>query len=155
MILGVCERLREEFGETVKIYTDNSVRKTGALDSKSSLREPNFYVNCKIPRTGKIKDRHFTSTQMLGNRYLRSAGLCIECRWFDDWQAVLDRLFLCLEYINIGNNSVVRGSSMQGEYADDKEAVLNFFVNYDVFVEQVQEKVKMEKFIKEDTFIWH
>jgi len=151
IIVGVCEKLKQEFTD-VKIYSEDTARKKGVLDSKSPLREPNFYVSCKIPRTGKIKDRHFTSTQFLGNRYLRSAGLCIECRWFEDWESVLEKLFVCLEYVSVGDSSVIRGSSMQGEYVDD---VLYFFVNYDVFVYLEEEKIKMEKLIKEDVFVWH
>ena len=158
IIAGVCERLEREF-EGVRIYTENSKRKTGRLDSKSPLREPNFYVSCRLPKTGKIRDRSFTCTQLLGNRYLRSAGLCVECRWFEDWQEVLERLFICLEYITVGENAIIRGNSMQGEYTEDKEDVLYFFVSYDVFVyhenESKDSKIKMEKLIKEDIKIWH
>ncbi|MCL2037019.1 MAG: hypothetical protein FWG83_06515 [Oscillospiraceae bacterium] len=148
IISGVVKKLEEEFGggETPKIYTGNSQRKTGVLDSKSPLREPNFYISCRTPGLSKkSKDRYFTSTQLLGNRYLRSVSLCVECRWFEDWHQILERLFRCLEYVPIedsAEDSIVRGQSMQGEYVDD---VLCFFVNYDVFVYIDEEKVKMQK----------
>ena len=156
IIAGVCTKLFDEFGENCKIYTENSARKQGRLDSKSPLREPNFYVSCKSPAsTKRVKDRYFTNTQLLGNRYLRSASLCVECRWFEDWQDVLDRLFLCLEYIPVGKDVVIRGNSMQGEHVDDKDEVLNFFVNYEMFVYHEEEKIKMNKLIREETKLWH
>ena len=145
VISGVCVKLKEEFGDDVKLYTENSARKAGVLNSKTPLREPNFYVSCKSPSSQKrVKDRYFTNTQLLGNRYLRSFALCVECRWFPDWQSALDRLFACLEYIPT-EGGVLRGTSMQGEYADE---VLNFFVSYDMFVyysDTAQGKEKMEK----------
>jgi hypothetical protein len=140
IISGVCEKLREEFGEELKIYDENTARKKGVLDSNKPLREPYFYVSCRNPTASKrVKDRYFTQVQLLGNRYLRSVALCVECRWFENWGEVLDRLFDCLEYVPLGD-SVVRGSSMQGEHTDD---VLNFFVCYDVFVYLEESKVKM------------
>ena len=153
IISGVYAKLTKEFGE-IKLYTDNSARKTGVLDSKAPLREPNFYVSCKKPSNNRVKDKVFTNTQFLGNRYLRSVALCIECRWFDDWQEVLDRLFMCLEYVPFGETgSVVRGVSMQGEHVDD---VLRFFVRYDVFVYyREDEKEKMEKLEMKEEFLWH
>jgi hypothetical protein len=149
IIAGVCKKLVEEFGENCKIYTENSARKIGVLDSNAPLREPNFYVSCKSPVSRRVKDRHFTNTALLGNRYLRSAGLCVECRWFEDWHEILERLFLCLEYIPLADDGVIAGSSMQGEYVDD---VLNFFVSYDVFVYHQVEKTKMEKLEKEQFY---
>lgn len=138
IISGVCGKLEAEF-PGVKVYTVNKLRKEGVLSSKNPLREPNFFVSCKSPKSTRSKDRYFTSTQLLGNRYLRSIALCVECRWFvdeegspvPDWQEVLNRLFVCLEYVDAGDGAVVRGDSMQGEYVDD---VLNFYVTYNLFV---------------------
>jgi hypothetical protein len=148
IVTGVCEKLTEEFIEDfgkVRVYSDNVSRKAGALDSKSALRQPNFFVSCKSPSGTRARDRFFTNTQLLGNRYLRGYAFCVECRWFPDWRDILERLFLSMEYINVGKNgSVIRGNSMQGEY-DDKTDVLYFFVNYDVFVFHEKEKIKMEK----------
>jgi hypothetical protein len=90
--------------------------------------------------------------------------LCVECRWFGNWQDILERLFLCLEYVSLAppaakavppseRGALVRGNSMQGEYVDD---VLNFFVSYDVFVYYgEEEKEKMEKLTMREEFLWH
>ncbi|MCL1903849.1 MAG: hypothetical protein FWF94_05490 [Oscillospiraceae bacterium] len=154
IISGVCSNLAREFGEDVKIYTEDSARKAGILNSKAPLRESNFYVSSKNPSNKRIKDRHFTSTQLLGNRYLHSVALCVECRWFENWQDILDRLFICLEYISVGGSkTVIRGAAMQGERVDD---LLSFFVNYDVFVYYSEdEKEKMGKLEMEEKLLWH
>ena len=159
VIDGVCKKLVSEFGESVKVYSDNTARKSGVLDSKSALREPNFYVSCKSPASKRAQDRYFTSRQFLGNRYLRSAALCVECRWFPDWQSVLDRLFVCLEYVEISDSQSqesqnIRGSDMQGEY-DDEKNTLFFYVSYDVFVYQEEVKSKMEKISLKEELLWH
>lgn len=166
IISGVCKKLTDEFckdgkyckEKEIKIYTENSERKTGTINSKSSpsLRQPNFYVSCKNPPgSQKAKERYFTNTQLLGNRYLQSVALCVECRWFPDWQDVLDRMYVCLEYIPVGD-SVVRGTAMQGEYSDD---LLSFFVSYDAFVyyedKDGESNEKMEKLELKEEFTWH
>ena len=149
IIGGVVGKLAGEFGDDIVIYTEDVKRKEGALDSKSPLRRPNFFVSCKNPSSRRVKDRYFTSTQLLGNRYLQRAALCVECRWLDDWRETLERLFACLEYVPVGGDTVVRGDSMQGEYVGD---VLYFFVSYDVFVFMSEETEIMEKMEVES---WH
>lgn len=126
IISGVCEALSREFGVDFAVYTESVVQ---------GAEKPCFVATCKNPKSGSVKDRYFTEKQLLGNRYLRSAGLCVE--YFPasadkrgECAAVLDRLFECLEYIGYGGG-VIRGGSMQGEFSED---MLNFFVVYDVFV---------------------
>jgi len=124
IVSGVTEKLVREFGYAV--YTENSAQ---------GSKKPCFVVSCKNPISGGAKDRRFTETQIIGNRYVRSAGLCVE--FFpaskgirEECAAILDRLFLCLEYIGFGDG-VLRGTGMRGEFGED---TLNFFVNYDAFV---------------------
>ncbi|MDR0222620.1 MAG: hypothetical protein LBI38_03665 [Oscillospiraceae bacterium] len=146
VISGVCGALSEEFGDAFPVYTEKAVQ--GAV-------KPCFFVACKNPKSGSVKDRYFISRQLLGNRYLKRVGLCVE--FFpaaDDVRGecgeVLDRLFLCLEYIPFMGGTL-RGRGMQGEYAED---MLNFFVNYDAFVYLGEEKDVMEKITVEEEFIW-
>ncbi|MDR0197984.1 MAG: hypothetical protein LBI36_07200 [Oscillospiraceae bacterium] len=146
IISGVCEALSEEFG--FPVHTEKSAQ---------GAQKPCFFVTCKNPRSGSVKDRYFVSRQLLGDRYLNSAGLCVE--FFPsapllargEYGEVLDRLFLCLEYIPF-MGGVLRGQGMQGEYAED---MLNFFVNYDVFVCRGEEKDVMEKITRKEEFLWH
>jgi len=136
IISGVCAALSREFGGYA-VYTENAVQ---------GGEKPCFVVTCKNPKSGSVKDRYFTERQLIGKRYLRSAGLCVE--YFpadfdnkrDECAAVLDRLFVCLEYIGYGDG-VIRGNGMQGEFSED---MLNFFVSYDVFVLREDSKDIME-----------
>jgi len=133
IISGVCKKLTGEFGYSV--YTENVPQ---------SAEKPCFVVTCKNPKSGSVKDRYFTEKQLLGNRYIRSAGLCVE--FFpasadkrEECAAVLSRLFACLEYIGFGGG-VIRGNGMQGEFSED---MLNFFVSYDVFVYRDEESTEV------------
>ena len=137
IISGVCEAISREFGKDYAVYTENTVQ---------GAKKPCFFITCKNPKSGSVKDRYFTNKQLLGNRYLRSAGLCVE--FFPansvsdkrgECSEVLDRLFICLEYINSGKEKI-RGNGMQGEFSED---MLNFFVNYDLFVYTEDEKEMM------------
>jgi hypothetical protein len=173
IISGVCARLTEEFGEDTVVYSETTDKKEGLLNMSKCLSgvTPYFFISCKNPLSGRVKDRYFTHRQLLGNRYMRSSGLCVEYRpkvgesasvkkqggnefphnrargVKNECGEVLDRLFQCLEYINVGD-SILRGSGMQGEYVDD---VLNFFVSYDAFVYYEEEKVMMSK-LEEDFY---
>ncbi|MCL1831726.1 MAG: hypothetical protein FWG45_02295 [Oscillospiraceae bacterium] len=149
IIAGVRSALVLEFGEDV--YDILTERPNGAVSDKSAGGEVKscLFVTNRIPRAGNVKERLFSSRQLLGNRYVRSVGLCVEYRpacvrvnpsakvrteaLQKEFADVVDRLFTCLEYIEVGEGGdVLRGQSMQGEYVDD---VLNFYVSYDVFVE--------------------
>jgi hypothetical protein len=152
IIFGVQKKLIEEFGaDNYDICTENP----GGNTRSGGEVKPCLFVTNRIPRSGSVRERRFTNRQLLGNRYMRTVGLCIEYRPTavrvspaacskpgaiqEECAAVLERLFICLEYIEI-NGGLLRGDNMQGEYSSDKENVLNFFISYDVFVEQVETK---------------
>lgn len=119
IIDGICEALNTEFGDEYEIYTE---------DVKQNLTEPCFSVVLVKPST----------EQFLGKRYIRKNIFCIhyfpqdkenpntEC--FD----VYERLIDCLEHIEV-DGDVVRGTNMT---PDDfmSDGVMNFIVNYDMFV---------------------
>ena len=59
-------------------------------------------------------------------------------------QQILEKLYLILEYIEIKEifegktiTSKTMGTEMNGEYDD---GVLHFFINYDMYVDKVEEK---------------
>lgn len=54
----------------------------------------------------------------------------------EECNAVVERLFNCLEYITVGED-LIRGSKMSSEIVD---GVLNFFVNYDLFILRLKNK---------------
>ena len=116
---GICEALNAEFGDSYEIYTE---------DVKQNLTEPCFSIVLLKPST----------EQFLGKRYMKKHQFCIhyfpqdkdspntEC--FD----VFDRLCDCLEYIEV-DGDVVRGKNMN-PYDFMSDGVMNFIVNYDMFV---------------------
>lgn len=122
IIDGICIAINSEFGEDYEIYTETV---------EQGLVEPCFSVVCINP----------ASEQVLGKRYFRTNQFCIH--YFPssadknaECNSVLEKLMNCLELITV-NNDLIRGTVMHGEVADD---VLNFFVNYDMFVYKKQTK---------------
>ena len=126
IIDGISISLNAEFGENYKIYTESI---------EQGLKEPCFSIICVNP----------TNELFRGKKYFRKNLFCIQ--YFpkgedkrSECMDVLERMFDCLEVIKIGED-LQRGTSMQGEVADE---VLNFFVNYDMFVYKVESTDAME-----------
>lgn len=117
IIKGIGIELNAEFGDDYAIYAESV---------EQGLEEPCFFISCINP----------TSRVFLGNRYFKTNQMCIQYfptgsgRKKAECNAVSERLFNCLEYISVSED-LVRGTKMTAETAD---GVLNFFVNYDLFV---------------------
>ena len=109
--------LNREFGDEYRIYADNA---------EQGLTEPCFFVSCV----------NQSSRQFLGRRYIRENKLCIKyfpknkSREKEECNETAQRLFLCLELLTV-EDDLIRGTKMKSEIID---GVLNFFVNYDMFV---------------------
>lgn len=140
IIDGICEKLNESFGDGYEIYTELK---------NQDLKEPCFSVMCVNP----------ISNQVLGNRYFRNNLFSIlyfpaskepkgECN------TVLEKLYLALETITIKETnpdgtvkeSLTRGTKMNGELVDD---VLNFLVNFDMFVYKFEDATLMDDLVHE------
>lgn len=122
--------LNGEFGDEYRVYADNV---------EQGLEEPCFFVSCINP----------VSTPYPGKRYLRENLFCIQyfpknrSREKEECSEVAERLFLCLEWLTVEGDPV-RGTKMRAETVD---GVLNFFVNYNMFVRRQEEsQPEMEKF---------
>jgi hypothetical protein len=116
IIDGICRKLKSEFGDGFRIYTESI---------KQGLSEPCFYIQALEP----------ASTQFFGKRYFRRHPFIIQYfpesgRPKEECNKVQEKLYLALEHIAV-NGDLTRGEKMHGEYSD---GVLNFFVNYDMFV---------------------
>ena len=120
--------LNAEFGDEYTNYTESV---------EQGLNEPCFFVFCINP----------TNRLFLGKRYFRENQFCIQYfpadkdRVKEECNAVAERLYSCLEYINV-TGDLVRGTKMNFEVVD---GVLNFFVNYDLFVYKVVASDPMEE----------
>ena len=139
IIDGICGKLNESFGDGYEIYTELK---------NQGLKEPCFSVMCVNP----------INNQVIGNRYFRNNLFSIlyfpaskepkaECN------TVLEKLYLALETIKIKETlpdesikeSLVRGTNMRGELVD---GVLNFLVNFNLFVYKVEDADLMEEVIQ-------
>lgn len=113
---AISVSLDAEFGENYKIYSEAK---------NQGLKEPCFFISCINP----------TSKLFLGKRYFRKNQFCVQyfpqnpARAKEECNAVAERLFLCLEWLDVCGD-LVMGTKMSGEVAD---GILHFFVNYDMF----------------------
>ena len=127
IIDGISISLNAEFGGNYKIYTESI---------EQGLKEPCFSILCVNP----------TNELFMGKKYFRKNLFCIQYfpsskeEKYAECMEVLERLYDCLEIIKVGDDPQ-RGTSMHGEVVD---SVLNFFVNYDMFVYKVEVADEME-----------
>lgn len=127
IIESISISLNAEFGDEYTTYTESV---------EQGLNEPCFFVFCINP----------TSRVFLGKRYFRENLFCIQYfpadkkRAKEECNAVAERLFSCLECLTANGDSV-RGTKMKSEMVD---GVLNFFVNYDMFVYKAAASDAME-----------
>ena len=128
IIRAISVSLNNEFGDNYTIYTETV---------EQGLKEPCFFISCINP----------TNNLFLGKRYFRENMFCIQYLSADMYQIkedcnnIAERLFSCLEYITL-DRDLIRGTKMKYEIAD---GVLNFFINYNVFVYKTVESTTMEE----------
>ncbi len=126
---AISVALHGEFGDGYRNYTE---------EVRQGLKEPCFFISCVNP----------THTLFRGNRYRRENQFCIQyfpktsCQSQEECNAVAERLFQCLEVISVDGHRI-RGTKMEYETVDE---ILNFFVNYDVFVQKQQDFISMDEF---------
>lgn len=132
IIESISISLNDEFGDEYTTYTESV---------EQGLKEPCFFVSCINP----------TNRIFLGKRYFRTNQFCLQYfpahrdRAKEECNAVAERLFSCLEYITV-TGDLVRGTKMKYEVAD---GILNFFVNYDMFVYKETASDAMEEILKD------
>lgn len=128
IIESISISLNAEFGDDYTTYAESV---------EQDLEEPCFFVFCINP----------TNRLFLGKRYFRENQFCLQYfpadkgRAREECNAVAERLYSCLEYITV-TGDLVRGTKMKYEIVD---GVLNFFVNYDLFVYKVTASDAMEE----------
>ena len=126
---GISKAINEEFGDNYEIYTE---------EIEQGLKEPCFSIATVEPTNDLFRQ----------NKYFRKNPFCIH--YFpsskekkNECYAVLERMYISLEYIEIEEKfdgvimkSKVMGTNMNGIYDD---GVLHFFVNYDMFVNKIED----------------
>ena len=133
---GISKAINEEFGKDYEIYTDGV---------EQGLQEPCFSIVSVKP----------TNNLFRPNKYFRQYPFCIH--YFPssnekrtECQKVMEKLYLILEYIEIEEvyddgktKSKTMGTKMNAEIDN---GVLHFFVNYDMYVNKLEEKTPMNSY---------
>ena len=136
IIESISISLNTELGDRYK--THREVKRQG-------LKEPCFFIQCINP----------TEKLFFGKRYYRQNQFCIQYFPEDEFNgnqecyAVAERLFSCLEYLDVGGAPVM-GTKMKYEV---KDGILHFFVNYDLFVYKVAESVPRMEEVSSETHV--
>lgn len=133
IIDGISKAINEEFGDDYEIYTE---------EIEQGLKEPCFSIVCINPTNNLFRqNKYFRQNKFCIHYFPSSKEKRLEC------QQVLEKLYLILEYIDIeevfeGVKTINKtmGTEMNGEYSD---GVLNFFVNYDMYVNKLEEKTTL------------
>lgn len=120
--------LNTEFGDGYTRYTEAA---------EADLNPPCFLISC-VNAASRI---------FLGKRYFSENQFRVQYfpadkdRAGEECNAVAERLSSCLEYITV-TGDLMRGMKMKYEVTD---GVLNFFVNYDLFVYKTSASDAMEE----------
>ena len=122
IIDSIATAIHEEFGE-VDIYTDSV---------EQGLEYPCFFVFCVAPTINLDFGRRYERTNKFVIQYM-SDNLVEK---YD----VMERLFNVLEVIDV-DGEPFRGKDIGASFEDD---ILNFTLNYDMFVYKNVEKTFME-----------
>jgi hypothetical protein len=129
IIDGISLKLNQVFGDGYEVYGDTNI--------VQGLKEPCFFIALLNP----------TQTQIVGARYFRTNPFMIQyfAKNSEDnieLHNVASELFDALEYIHLLDGDSLRGTSMSYNIVD---GVLNFEVNYNVFLTKAREEAdKME-----------
>jgi hypothetical protein len=125
IVAGISTALYDTFGEKYEIFGEKI---------EQDLKEPCFFISCLSP----------SHTQFLGKRYFRTNNFCIQ--YFPEtdtkrecWE-VAESMEDCLEIIHV-DGLLWRGTKMHYEVVD---GVLNFFVNYDTFIQKTEDETLMD-----------
>jgi len=121
--------LEEAFGEGYPVY-DDSV--------EQGLQEPCFFIQCLESANNRYR----------GNRYYQTHQFCIQYFPRDtvsprpECESVAERLYDVLECLTLHDDQTqLWGKKMRHKVQDE---VLNFFVNYDLFVLKESETPRMD-----------
>ena len=136
IIESISITLNAEFGDKYKIHGE---------EKRQGLKEPCFFIQCLNP----------TEELFFWKRYFRKNQFCIQyfpenkLHGKEECYAVGERLFSCLEYLDVGGD-LVMGTKRKYEVVD---GILHFFVNYDLFVYKVAEPVPFMEEVSSETHV--
>ena len=121
IIKAVCKAIYEEFGSEDTLYSE-------AVEQ--NMKTPCFFVLCAAPELNRF----------LGNRYFKKTPVVIQyfpletAKPKTECENIAERLFLLLDQIPF-EDSFINGTDLNAKIVD---GVLNFFVDYNMFVHKVK-----------------
>ncbi len=135
IIEAISISLNTEFGDRYETFREAK---------KQGLKEPCFFIQCVNP----------ANELFLGKRYFRQNMFCVQ--YFPETEGkdnaecygIAERLFSCLEYLELDGERI-KGTRMRYEITD---GILNFFVNYDMFVRMIGEPVPVMETVSSETY---
>ena len=133
---AISVALDAEFGDGYEIYIEEISQDMGGHA---------FFIQCLNP----------TEELFFWKRYFRKNQFCIQyfpenkLHGKEECYAVGERLFSCLEYLDVGGD-LVMGTKRKYEVVD---GILHFFVNYDLFVYKVAEPVPFMEEVSSETHV--
>lgn len=137
IINGISNKIYEVFGDNYKIYADNNV--------KQGLKNPCFFISVLNP----------SQKTYLKGRYLKYYPFVIQ--YFpktdnDNFEllSVGEKLTSELEYITLENSDSLKGINLSYEIVD---GILNFKINYNVFIQKINKLDEMENLTSETKLI--
>lgn len=132
IIAGISMALCKEFTEReYTVYTE---------EVKQGLKEPCFFIFSLNPDSSVFLGKRYFCRNPFVIQYIPAEETQRECN------DAAERLADCLEFITLpGEDQPIRGTGMHCEIQD---GVLQFFVNYDLFLVTAEEAGKMEALIQ-------
>lgn len=122
IIQGVAVKLSDTF-DGYKIYQNNV---------EQGFTTPCFFVEPVKPTISPLAQGRYLSRNPLDIHYFPTEG-----RNNAEMFRVAEELTECLEYINLSDGELLRGTSVSYEMVD---GVLHFFTNYDLILYRTAEK---------------
>ena len=137
IINGISNKIYDVFGDDYKIYADNNV--------KQGLKNPCFFISVLNPsQKNYLKDRKLKYYPLVIQYFPLNEDDNFELL------SVGEKLTDELEYITLDNGNLLKSSNLRYEIVD---GILNFKVNFNVFIQKVNEVDEMENLISKTKLI--
>lgn len=128
VITAISRKLYETFGDAYEIHTESI---------EQGFEEPSFFILLLKPEFDQVVGNRYHETLPFDIHYFGSGYM--------DAYSTANKLMSEMEYIQLLNGDLLRGTKMKGEVVN---GVLHFFVNYNFHVYKVTNPLdKMEEIV--------
>lgn len=128
VIIAISRKLYDTFGDAYEIHTESI---------EQGFQEPAFFIFLLNPEVDQVVGNRYHETLPFDIHYFGSGYM--------DAYSTANKLMSEMEYIQLLNGDLLRGTKMKGEVVN---GVLHFFVNYNFHVYKVSNPLdKMEEIV--------